>query len=74
MGRCAKVKDVRGELARLAGEIAQLGGNICSVARFRTDSPDDAFITFRLEGVEEVPFLEQLKDKVIEIVHVCSIC
>jgi len=79
-GECAslritvKVKDVRGELARLAGEIALLGGNICSVAQFRTESPDNVFITFRLEGVEEPPILESLKDKVEEIVHVCSTC
>ena len=67
-----KVKDVRGELARLAGEIAQLGGHICSVARFRTDAPDDAYITFRLEGIEEKPLLEMLNKKVEEVVHVCS--
>jgi len=77
-GECAslrvtvKVKDVRGELARLAGEIAQLGGHICSVARFRTDAPDDAYITFRLEGIEEKPLLEMLNKKVEEVVHVCS--
>ena len=76
-GECAslrvtvKVKDVRGELARLAGEIANLGGSICSVARFRTDSPADAYITFRLDGVEEEPLLAMLKDNVEEIVHVC---
>ena len=69
-----KVKDVKGELARLAGEIAQLGGNICSMARFRTGSPDDAFITFRLDGVEKASILETLKGKVEEIVHVCSTC
>jgi len=77
-GECAslrvtvKVKDVRGELARLAGEIAQLGGHICSVARFRTDAPDDAYITFRLEGIEEKQLLEMLNKKVEEVVHVCS--
>jgi acetoin utilization protein AcuB len=78
-GECAslrvtvKVKDVRGELARLSGEIAQIGGHICSVARFRTDAPEDAFITLRLSGVEEEPLLEMLKDKVEEIVHVCCV-
>jgi len=65
------VKDVPGELARIAGEIAKIGGNICSVARFRTETPEDAYITFRLGGVEEELLLAMLKDKVEKIVHVC---
>ena len=66
-----RVADVRGELARLAGVIAGLGGNICSVARFRGKDPEDCFITFRLEGVEEEVLVPALRNTVKEVVHVC---
>jgi len=65
------VPDVQGELARLAGIIAGQGGNICSVARFGSERPEYAYLTFRLEGVEEEVLLPALKDAVEEIVHVC---
>jgi acetoin utilization protein AcuB len=66
-----KVPDVRGELARLAQLIAGLGGNICSVARFRSEDPEHCFITFRLEGVEEEDLIPELKKEVVELEHVC---
>jgi acetoin utilization protein AcuB len=65
------VPDVRGELARLAGVIAQLGGNICSVARFESADPEQCFITFRLEGVDEEALLPVLTPEVKEVTHVC---
>lgn len=66
-----RVRDVRGELARLAGVIADLGGNLCSVARFRGEEPQHCFITFRLEGVDEEILVPALRDTVKEVVHVC---
>lgn len=66
-----KVRDVRGELARVAGSISQLGGNICSVVRFRGKDPKHCFITLRLEGIEEEVILPALETVVEEIVHVC---
>ena len=66
-----RVRDVRGELARLAGVVAQLGGNICSVARFRSQDPGHAFITFRLEGVVEEALVPALKEAGEQVVHVC---
>jgi acetoin utilization protein AcuB len=66
-----RVPDVRGELARLAGVLAQLGGNICSVAAFRSEDAEHAYLVFRLEGVDEeilVPALESAGEKVV---HVC---
>ena len=68
-----QVPDVRGELARLAGMIAQLGGNICSVAGFRGEDPEHAFITFRLEGVDEDVLVPALKAAGEEIIHVCYV-
>ena len=65
------VPDVRGELARVAGVIAGLGGNICSVARFESDDPEQCYITFRLEGVDEEALIPVLAAKVEEVVHVC---
>ena len=65
-----RVPDVQGELARLAGVIAGLGGNICSVARFGSEDPEYAYLTFRLEGVEEEALLPALRG-VVEVVHVC---
>jgi uncharacterized protein with ACT and thioredoxin-like domain len=65
------VPEVRGELARLAGLIARLGGNICSVARFESEYPEQCFITFRLEGVEEEILIPALEGEVTEVVHVC---
>ena len=66
-----RVPHVRGELARLAAVIAGLGANICSVALFRGKTPDHAFLTFRLEGVDEEVLMPVLKAEVDEVVHVC---
>jgi acetoin utilization protein AcuB len=66
-----RVPDVRGELARLAGMIARLGGNICSVALFRGEDPGHAYLTFRLEGVDEEVLIPALKAEREEVVHVC---
>jgi len=65
------VPHVRGELARLAGVIARLGGNICSVAHFDSENPEQCYITFRLEGVEEEILVPALEGEVTEVVHVC---
>ena len=66
-----RVLDVRGELARLAGVIAGLGGNICSVAAFRGEDPEHAYLTFRLEGVAEEVLVPALKAEAEEVAHVC---
>jgi acetoin utilization protein AcuB len=66
-----RVRDVQGELARLAGVIAGLGGNICSVARFGSEDPEYCYITFRLEGVEEEVLVPALEDAAEQVVHVC---
>jgi acetoin utilization protein AcuB len=65
------VPDVRGELARVAGVIAGLGGNICSVARFESEDPEQCYITFRLEGVDEEALIPVLATEVKEVIHVC---
>jgi acetoin utilization protein AcuB len=66
-----RVPHARGELARVTGVIAGLGGNICSVVVFRGEEPDSAYLTFRLEGVDEEVLIPKLKDEVEEVVHVC---
>jgi acetoin utilization protein AcuB len=66
-----RVADVRGELARLARVIADLGGNIHSMASFRGDDPGHAYITFRLEGVEEETLLPALENAGEEVIHIC---
>jgi acetoin utilization protein AcuB len=66
-----RVPDSRGQLARLSGVIAGLGGNICSVVIFRGEESDSAYLTFRLEGVEEEELILALKGEVEEVVHVC---
>jgi acetoin utilization protein AcuB len=66
-----RVPDVRGELARVAEVIARQGGNICAVARFRSEASGRCFLTFRLEGVDEEVLLPALKSEVEEVVHVC---
>lgn len=65
------VPDVRGELARVAGVIARRGGNICSVARFGSEDPEQCYLTFRLGGVDEKDLLRALKAEVMEVTHVC---
>jgi acetoin utilization protein AcuB len=65
------VPDIRGELARVAGIIAELGGHICSVARFRGEDPENCYITFRLEGIEEEILTPKLRTEVKELTHVC---
>ena len=66
-----QVRDVRGELARMAGIIAGLGGNICSVASFRGEDSEHRYITFRLEGVDEDVLVPKLEAEAEEVVHVC---
>jgi acetoin utilization protein AcuB len=66
-----RVPDVRGELARVAGVIARHGGNICAVARFRSEASGHCYITFRLEGVDEKILIPALEGEVEEVVHVC---
>jgi acetoin utilization protein AcuB len=66
-----RVPDVRGELARVAGVIARHGGNICAVARFRSEASGRCYITFRLEGVDEKILIPALEGEVEEVVHVC---
>jgi acetoin utilization protein AcuB len=66
-----RVRDVRGELARLSGHIAQVGGNICSVARFHGEDPQHCYITFRLEGVDKETLIPVLEAESEEVVHVC---
>ncbi len=66
-----RVSDVRGELARLSGEIAQLGANICSVAAFRGEDPEHAYLIFRLQGVAEEVLVAALEAAGEQIVHLC---
>jgi acetoin utilization protein AcuB len=66
-----RVPDVRGELARVAEVIARRGGNICAVARFRSEASGSCYLTFRLEGVDEEVLVPALKAEVEEVVHVC---
>jgi len=66
-----RIRDARGELARLAGVIAGLGGNICSVAAFRGEDMEHRYITFRLEGVDEDVLVPKLEAEAEEVVHVC---
>ena len=66
-----RVPDVRGELARSAGVVAQLGANICSVAAFRGEDPEHAYLIFRVEGVTEEVLIPALAAEGEEVVHVC---
>ena len=66
-----RIRDARGELARLAGVIAGLGGNICSVAAFRGEDQEHRYITFRLEGVDEDTLIAKLEAEAEKVVHVC---
>jgi acetoin utilization protein AcuB len=66
------IPDVRGELARVAGVIARLGGNICSVARFGSEDPEQCYLTFRLGGVDEEVLIPALEAEVKEVIYVCQ--
>ena len=66
-----RVPDARGELARLTRVIAKQGGNICSVALFRGEDPEQVYITVRLEGVDEDVLIPALETEAEEVVHVC---
>lgn len=66
-----RVPDARGELARLAGAIAALGANICSVAAFRGEDTEHAFLVFRIEGVDQEVLVPALESAGERIVHVC---
>ena len=66
-----RVPDVPGELARMTGVIAALGGNLCSVVAFKGEDPGHAYITFRLEGVDEAVLLPALEELGEEVAHIC---
>lgn len=69
-----RIREKRGELARLAGMISGMGGDICSVARFRGEDPTHCYMTFRLEGIDEEVLVPAMRAGVEEIVHVCLAC
>jgi acetoin utilization protein AcuB len=65
-----RVPDVPGELARMTGVIASLGGNLHSVAGFRGEDAGHAYITLRLDGVDEKTLVRALEELGEEVAYV----
>ena len=64
------IRDVKGELARLAGRIAEMGGNIIRLTTLPGKEPDQALVTVKVEDVGQEALVEGLSDLVIGILDV----
>ncbi len=61
------IRDVKGELSRLAGRIAELGGNIIRLTTLPGKRSGQAIVTVRVEDVAQAALVEGLSDLVIEV-------
>jgi acetoin utilization protein AcuB len=61
------IRDVKGELSRLAGRIADLGGNIIRLTTLPGQNADQAIVTVKVEDVDQKALVEGLSDIVVEI-------
>jgi acetoin utilization protein AcuB len=64
------IKDVRGELSRLAGRIAELGGNIIRLTTLPGKAPGQAIVTVKVEDVDQETLVNGLSDIALETLDV----
>ena len=62
------IKDVKGEMARLAGRIAELGGNIIRLTTLPGREQGQALVTVKVQDVEQEELVSGLSDIALEIV------
>lgn len=62
-----QIKDVKGELSRLAGRIAELGGNIIRLTTLPAKEQDQQVVTLKVEDVSEEALVEGLSGMVVTI-------
>jgi acetoin utilization protein AcuB len=61
------IKDVKGELSRLAGRIAEVGGNIIRLTTLPGKEPGQAIVTVKVKDVSQEALVEGLAEATIEI-------
>jgi acetoin utilization protein AcuB len=61
------IKNVKGELARLAGRVAEMGGNIVRLTGMPAKDPALQIVTVKIEDVAQETLVEGLSDVVVEI-------
>jgi acetoin utilization protein AcuB len=66
----ALVRDLPGELAKLTGAVSAISGNIVAMVQFLGESPDNRFVTLKVEGASKQDLEEALGDKVEKLIDV----
>jgi acetoin utilization protein AcuB len=61
------IKDVKGEMARLAGRIAELGGNIIRLTTLPGRQQGQALVTVKVQDVSQEDLVSGLSDIALEI-------
>ncbi len=64
------IKDVKGELARLASCIAELGGNIIRLTTLPAKDPDHQVVTVKVEDLSQETLVERLSELVVKVLDV----
>jgi acetoin utilization protein AcuB len=64
------IRDVKGELARLAGCIAQVGGNIVRLTTLPAEDPACQVVTVKVEDVPQETLVDALSAVVVKILDV----
>ena len=63
-----RIRDAKGELARLTGRIAELGGNIIRLTTFPGRESGEALVTVKVEDVDQETLVGGLSDTILGIV------
>jgi acetoin utilization protein AcuB len=61
------IRDVKGELSRLAGRIAELGGNIVRLTTLPAQDSDHQIVTVKVEDTSQQDLVAGLSDLAVEI-------
>jgi len=61
------IRDVKGELSRLAGRIAEMGGNIVRLTTLPGKEADQAIVTVKVEDVDQEVLVAGLSNIILEL-------
>jgi acetoin utilization protein AcuB len=64
------IRDVKGELSRLAGRIAELGGNIIRLTTLPAKDPAQQVVTLKVEDVTQDTLIKGLSELVVKVLDV----
>jgi len=66
----ALVRDLPGELAKLTGAVSAISGNIVAMVQFLGESPENRFVTLKVDGASMKDLKQALVDQVEKLIDV----